>query len=549
MDFKRRVWTSQPPSYVGDFDESNEFGKHCLWALIPGWFPIDDGAGQMWSSGPQKMQFTQTVGTGGSSGSAVKTASKVYPFVGAVRTNEQRPGAGGKDGWFAKRTDNDLGIHFPNPKNFTLVTIVRTNGDGVVSGDPRIFTKDEGWATANHDLMLGMVSSGRARQRFRINNTTPNTQITDASLLSDAINLVAGTITPLSGNAYPSLHLLREDGLYERQTGGSAAVGYTPRTTTDIALGCTAGSQSQFFDGDIIGVYAFNGTWDRSPELFLKFLKNQWQVFAPRRLALFVVAGAGTLFFQSNAGALSFVGTTTKETQKSLGGVLSFAGGMIKETQKILTGALSFVGAMQKLIFKPVAGVLSFVGDLLASKLAFLSIAGVLSFGGSLTKQTNKATIGGLTFSGDVSKEAVKQLSGSLSFDGILTKETTRFLTGVLSFSGVLATAVVKLLSIVGVLSFSGDLTKQTEKQVAGVLTFSGTLTKLTFKLLAGVLSFTGALLTNAIFGRVVDGVVSFVGTLATLFIPGGGGPTLRRMWRSLWSRVWKDPGKGDEDT
>lgn len=27
------------------------------------------------------------------------------------------------------------------------------------------------------------------------------------------------------------------------------------------------------------------------------------------------------------------------------------------------------------------------------------------------------------------------------------------------------------------------------------------------------------------------------------------GGPTLRRIWRSPWSRVWKDPGKMDEDT
>ena len=117
-----------PPSYVGDFDKNNEFGKDCIWALIPGWGHANDALGGMWSSGPQKMLLQQTVGTGGSSGSAASIESKVYPYVGPVRVFEGRPGSGGQDGWFPKRTVNDFGIAFPDPQNFTVIALVRTNG-------------------------------------------------------------------------------------------------------------------------------------------------------------------------------------------------------------------------------------------------------------------------------------------------------------------------------------------------------------------------------------------------------------------------------------
>jgi len=184
----------------------------------------------------------------------------------------------------------------------------------------------------------------------------------------------------------------------------------------------------------------------------------------------------------------------TGEFFQNVDGSLSFAGGLVRETRISPDGTLSFAGGLVRQTQISPDGVLSFGGALESSLVALQSVAGALSFAGTLIKQAQ------------------------ISPDGALT--------------------------------FSGDTVRQTNKNVAGSLSFNGLVVRLINKNLDGTLTFGGALVSSVIFSKLVIGTLSFVGGLATLFVPGGGaGPAIRRMWRSVWSRVWKDPGKMDEDT
>lgn len=167
---------------------------------------------------------------------------------------------------------------------------------------------------------------------------------------------------------------------------------------------------------------------------------------------------------------------------QDVGGVLSFSGGLVRETRISPDGTLSFTGGLIRQTQISPDGVLSFGGSLATSLVALKNVAGVLSFAGALIKQAR--------------------------------------------------------ISPGGSLSFSGDIVRQTNKNVAGSLAFNGLIVRLVNKNLDGTLSFTGTVIASVLFSQVVIGVLDFVGGLATLFIPGNAGPGIRRMWRSVWSRV-----------
>ena len=190
-------------------------------------------------------------------------------------------------------------------------------------------------------------------------------------------------------------------------------------------------------------------------------------------------------------------------------------------------GTLTFVGAQTRITEKNTAGVLSFVGDMF--------------------RRTNISPDGTLTFGGVLTKETQKLLAGVVSFDGALTSIIifTQDVEGTLTFVGDISKNTFKRAD--GNLTFSGDIAKQINKELAGTLSFTGVINKLVNKSLAGELSFIGNLVASIIFSQAVIGALSFIGGLATLFIPPVG-ITIRLMWRSLWGRVWKDPGKKDED-
>jgi hypothetical protein len=71
---------------------------------------------------------------------------------------------------------------------------------------------------------------------------------------SDAWNLVAATVERGSTGYFGRVHILREDGVYETYASSEFAGPYGPRTTTEIAVGTTAGPTSQNFHGDLLCV-------------------------------------------------------------------------------------------------------------------------------------------------------------------------------------------------------------------------------------------------------------------------------------------------------
>lgn len=87
-------------------------------------------------------------------------------------------------------------------------------------------------------------------------------------------------------------------------------------------------------------------------------------------------------FAQAVAGALSFVGTVSRNTAKPIAGALSWVGAVVKAVSITsgFTGALSFVGSTVKQAQKPVAGALSWVGTLVGR--ANKVLAGALTFVG-----------------------------------------------------------------------------------------------------------------------------------------------------------------------
>ena len=71
-----------------------------------------------------------------------------------------------------------------------------------------------------------------------------------------------------------------------------------------------------------------------------------------------------------------------------------------------------------------------------------------------------------------------------------------------------------QFVSVGGTLTFEGTLGKSVGLNLSGALTPSGTLTKGISRTTGGVLTFTGTLAKSTIFVRILDGILSFVGTL-----------------------------------
>lgn len=166
--------------------------------------------------------------------------------------------------------------------------------------------------------------------------------------------------------------------------------------------------------------------------------------------------------------AVSFVGSQTRQTNKSLTGALSFAGAFTKQTAYHLTAAVSFVGSLVKKTSHTFTAALSFVGSQTATIVIKRTLTASVSFSGNLTTAVvhffTKSLTGALSFTGAITKQTGKSLSGALSFSGsIPSRRIGHLLTGSLSFSGSLArrigTHLASALSFAGI--FSGFNTNQ----------------------------------------------------------------------------------------
>jgi len=312
----RRVERQRYPEQPQSFDASNLFGAHCLWALIPGWGQYS-GAGSSSHSGEVKsvgQEMTFVTDAHNSLGNLNKVFKNYGGGVGSARAAEFVPN--NQTNYISlSRLDNDLGILFPDLKDLTILAITRPDGNGRPgTADPRYFTQDEGFATNDHDLMIGQVEATGQKARFRVRVASATRSIVVGSnvIQNDALNLVAGVVKwSSSTQVRASVHHLREDGDYEENTDSAASGTYNPRTTTDMALGGTANTENDnAFRGDIIGVFAFDIAFNNET-LLRDFFDNPWQVFKARREPLLIESAAGVV--EDITAALAIALTTVAD--------------------------------------------------------------------------------------------------------------------------------------------------------------------------------------------------------------------------------------------
>lgn len=289
-------WQSMPPQRVNAFDKSNKFGRHCICAIIPGWTELyGDATTTIGSVRSVGQEFLLNVDERGTASPTLDTVVDTYAHLGPCRAARFGPAtATGYCSLFRSNT-SDSGVRFPHPENLTVIALCRPEGDGRVSGvgDPRIFSQDEGTEEIDHDLMLGIVNSGNnARCRIRLGSST-HTVIPTGGIQDDALNLIAGGVysdTGTSGQRRGWCALLREDGIFSDTEESNTNNTYNPRTTTDMALGGSAGADDNAFNGDIIGVWLFDTSFYGQRDLadvLTDFMANPWQVFAPQQVPVY----------------------------------------------------------------------------------------------------------------------------------------------------------------------------------------------------------------------------------------------------------------------
>ncbi len=248
------------------------------------------------------------------------------------------------------------------------------------------------------------------------------------------------------------------------------------------------------------------------------------------------VNAGGTLFFQTNTGAVTPSGAIVRDVLKDLTGVLTPSGLVVKGTTKSFAGSLPFAGALVKETLKVFTGSMTPSGALATLRIAFQMITGSLTPAGTLVKKTAISFTGLLASSGTLTRVTAyaRTVVGSLAPIGALVKEARKFFTGSLTPSGVLTTIKSFVRTIVGALTPAGTLAKKTLKNTDGALAPSGTITTLsqffrtitgvftpagvlvrkTFKSFVGSLTPTSVLTTIKAFFRTISGSLTPAGTL-----------------------------------
>lgn len=187
-----------------------------------------------------------------------------------------------------------------------------------------------------------------------------------------------------------------------------------------------------------------------------------------------------------------------------------------------------------------VSGTITAAGSLVKQTLK--KVAGTTTLSGSVIKQTLKRVVGSTTLSGVLNKFTTKTLSSAITLSSSLNKLTSRTLTGTTTIVGTLTQSIVFTIALSGAITLVGALAKQTNKAVAGSISLASTLTRQTNKLFSSSITLSGNVLKNTsrllqsqivlsgtllravVFNKLVTGVLSVAGALATLFIPSGGG-------------------------
>jgi len=275
-------WTRQPPRPVA-INRANKFGRQVVWAMVPAWGPglnNDTSVNHGTIATQGQVQIFEADLTNSVQITLDIVADNYPKSIGMARVLRLTPEDSARFGRLI-RADADTGIQFPNIGDFCLAVVIRPSGNGAITAsDPRIYSKDQGSAANDHDLMVGSVNAGFARTRIRIGSATVTVVNSGTTLQSDALNLISGGVT---GNTVTIRHI-REDG-QEVTNSGSGTGSYNPRTTTSIAVGANAEVDQNPIDADIIQVVAFDHNSD-FPEL-QEYFNNIWQIWALQQRVYF----------------------------------------------------------------------------------------------------------------------------------------------------------------------------------------------------------------------------------------------------------------------
>lgn len=201
------------------------------------------------------------------------------------------------------------------------------------------------------------------------------------------------------------------------------------------------------------------------------------------------------------AATLSFTGPANliKATSKGMAGILSLTGPtqLQKKITKLMSGVMSLTGTQVRLVSKIITATLGFAGAL--SNKALKSIAGVLSFVGALTpsKFASQILVGVMSFTGAISKRTGRLLGGGITFTGSLPRAISKLVAATLVFNGA-NLRLIKKTVIGGGLSFSGVLgsSRVFSKVIGAALSFAGNFTSISIRIksLTAILTFTGTI-------------------------------------------------------
>jgi hypothetical protein len=130
-------------------------------------------------------------------------------------------------------------------------------------------------------------------------------------------------------------------------------------------------------------------------------------------------------------------------------------------------------------------------------------LAGALTPSGVLIRFISNIQNGSLTFVGTLVRQTNKNIFGNLEFIGSLVRQTLKRANGVLTSSGILTTLLVFSAFLSGTLSTTGNLIRQTGKNIAGNIGTTGLLVRRIGKLLMGILTSAGSVVRTLISANV----------------------------------------------
>ena len=215
------------------------------------------------------------------------------------------------------------------------------------------------------------------------------------------------------------------------------------------------------------------------------------------------------------------VGTITKSIGKTLSGTLGTSGHTVKQVQKNLSGEMSPEGAVsEKSIYT-----LSAQGEITPSGALTRAIKLLANIGnavitpiGTVSKLISKSISGLLDFSGNVIKQTEKTISGEVIPTGEVSQKSvyTQSALGEISPAGIL-NRVATLLTDIGnaVITPVGTIAKMIGKNIGGAVGPSGGVSKQTGKVVSGSITPIGTITKGFVRAITVgEAVISFVGTL-----------------------------------